>query len=418
MRASRQVIVPALLVGIATVLLLGGCASSSGGVSGKPPVVAVKRSQVPANTWRAQNPPSVGARLVLKAVDFVDATHGWAVGYKGGGETLGDSPGLIMATSDGGATWHEQDASSAGSTGEFSSVSFADPTHGVVVGERSDDSGAVVGTVILTTSDGGATWQMQDSSTAQISTSGLNSVSLADAVHGWAVGYKDLSTNVNPIALIQATSDGGATWHEQDTTSAGENVGLGSVSFIDATHGWAIGSRGVDGGDSIDVVMSTTDGGATWRTQDIGGGGGPTALESVTFVDATHGWAVGNTPTGENGVPVGLIMATSDGGATWSTQDAGAAGSEGEFYSVSFADAKQGWVVGSSPNRDGVTAHSVILATSDGGATWKAQDASSAGSSSALVSVSFVDATHGWAVGDLGDDTARLVGSVIVATGK
>ena len=403
---------------IAAMLFLGGCRANSSRDSATATITGANRSNTQVGSWRAQAPGDVGARLVLKAVHFVDAVHGWAVGYKGGGETSGDSPGVIMATSDGGATWHEQDASNAGANAEFTSVSFVDPTHGWVVGMKADDGGAQVGTVILATSDGGATWHVQRSSTAKISTSALNSVSFVDAKHGWAVGFKDLSGKVAPSALVQATSDGGASWHDQDTSSAGESVGLVSVSFVDAKHGWALGSRGVDGADSIDVIMSTTDGGTAWRTQDIGGDGGPTALQSVTFADPVHGWAVGNSPADGDGLPVGLIMATDDGGATWNAQDASSAGKEAELYSVSCVDAKRGWVVGLSLNSDGVTKHSVILATSDGGATWLAQNPGASGNSSGLLSVSFVDATHGWAVGELGDSAARLVGSVILVTGK
>jgi photosystem II stability/assembly factor-like uncharacterized protein len=52
------------------------------------------------------------------------------------------------------------------------------------------------------------------------------------------------------------------------------------------------------------TIRATTDGGATWSTQSSGGSA---ALLGVTFGDATHGWAVGEG---------GTILATSTGGVS------------------------------------------------------------------------------------------------------
>jgi len=98
-------------------------------------------------------------------------------------------------------------------------------------------------------------------------------------------------------------------------------------------------------------------------------------LLGVAFSDAVHGWAVGEA---------GLILATTDGGATWSAQDSG---SSVDLGAVACTGAGYGWVVGKA---------GAILATSDGGATWSAQDS---GSSADLRAVTFSDVAHGWAVG-------------------
>ena len=117
------------------------------------------------------------------------------------------------------------------------------------------------------------------------------------------------------------------------------------VSFADALHGWAVG----DGG----TILATTDGGATWEPQSSGTtdalfaaspsptprtagrwarrhhprhhrrrrhleaaelGHERTYLTAVAFADATHGWAVGDD---------GTILATTDGGATWTAAELG-----------------------------------------------------------------------------------------------
>ena len=63
-----------------------------------------------------------------------------------------------------------------------------------------------------------------------------------------------------------------------------------------------------------------------------------------------------------------------------------------DLFSVSFANAKDGWAAG----RWGTVLH-----TADGGQTWEKQKT---GVDFTLSSVSFVDPQNGWAVGDEGAD--------------
>ncbi|WP_439640958.1 WD40/YVTN/BNR-like repeat-containing protein [Nevskia sp.] len=74
-------------------------------------------------------------------------------------------------------------------------------------------------------------------------------------------------------------------------------------------------------------------------------------LTSVTFADARHGWAVGHDAT---------ILATTDGGETWKLQnfqpDLGK-----PLFDVLFFDPQNGLAVG---------AYGLMLATTDAGATW------------------------------------------------
>ncbi len=117
---------------------------------------------------------------------------------------------------------------------------------------------------------------------------------------------------------------------------------------------------------------------------------------------------------GSNGRNRPVILATSDGGATWKAQDASGAGNDAELRSVTSTDAAHGWAVGYAVGRAPLGGP-LVLATSDGGATWKAQDASSAGMDARLDSVTFADATHGWAVGAAGG-TVRAGVPIILAT--
>ncbi|WP_077035549.1 YCF48-related protein [Pelomonas sp. KK5] len=77
-------------------------------------------------------------------------------------------------------------------------------------------------------------------------------------------------------------------------------------------------------------------------------------LTSVSFADAKHGWAVGHW---------GAILATEDGGESWKIQRI-AAQEDRPLFSVHFIDAQHGVAVG---------LWSQLLVTSDGGATWAEQ---------------------------------------------
>jgi len=97
--------------------------------------------------------------------------------------------------------------------------------------------------------------------------------------------------------------------------------------------------------------------------------------------------AVGNAL----GIP-GSVPGGSDGGATLTMQ----ARHNVTFNDITFADAHHGWAVGDTYDASTFTFTGAILATSDGGAHWSAQDA---GSSSILAAVACTDAGHAWPVG-------------------
>ncbi len=199
-------------------------------------------------------------------------------------------------------------------------------------------------------------------STVPVAGVSFEGVTFLDATHGWAVGEGGLF----------ATTNGGATWSAR---TSGNWASLYDIAFSDATRGWAVG----DGG----AIRVTRDGGATWSAQTSGS---RENLEGVAFSDATRGWAVGDG---------GTIVATTNGGATWSARTSG---SSAWLFSVAFSDATHGWAVG-----DGGT----ILATSDGGTTWSVQ---ASGSGARLYDVAFSDATHGWVVGRNGTILATTNG--------
>ncbi len=152
---------------------------------------------------------------------------------------------------------------------------------------------------------------------------------------------------------------------------------LSSVCFVDSRRGWAVGGIG--------AILHTDDGGATWHEQHSGT---DFMLEDVFFADESHGWAVGGWPRDSMVAlfgGMGIILATDDGGKTWRPQlEAEAAW----LSSVFFVDDNAGWAVGE---------YGTMLRTTDGGKSW--EQARHVSSHAWLYDVHFLDERRGWAVG-------------------
>jgi hypothetical protein len=154
--------------------------------------------------------------------------------------------------------------------------------------------------------------------------------------------------------------------------SGGATLGAGvltATQFVSATQGWAVGQN---------AILATTDGGAHWTTQLSG----PLNLTSVDFVNGQDGWAVGTTG----------LLATTDGGAVWTAL----AEPCPVIRSVHFISPAAGYAVaggsdvaGTDPEVPG--AGGEVLATVDGGHSWHALPAPPDAQT-----VCFSDPQHGW----------------------
>ncbi len=196
------------------------------------------------------------------------------------------------------------------------------------------------------TSDGGKTWSEAPTPTK----SPLFGVDFGDASHGWAVGK---------AGLVLHTADGGTTWTAQKTPLPTDKH-LFVVRALDAETAWIAGDWG--------ALAVTEDGGATWQDRSLGGLvvkmaavegsrqqntlSDDVVLYDISFPDAEHGYVVGE---------FGTVLATSDGGATWTKLELGV---EKTLFSVSFSTPTFGFVVGI----DGL-----VFRTKDGGQTWEKQ---------------------------------------------
>ncbi len=337
----------------------------------------IRRTTNEGLTWNGQ---SGGTTVDLHDVFFTDSNHGIAVG----------DLGRILSTINGGILWTTRTQTSQ----KLKGISFADPLFGVIVGDLGTilitpdfgmgwtlltttvatgqlngcffvdgNIGAVVGgitniwptSVALRTTNGGFNWFSQTTSYSF----GLADVHFLDANRGFLVGGDGLFS----------TTDGGNSWSVEILRP------FEGITFTDSSNGIVVGLYG--------DIRRTTNGGASWFSQSSGT---PWSLFEVTFANADVGIVLGKNwaPPFDTG-----IRRTTDGGLSW-TERYRIVPPFGEnigLYGASFANDRIGLVVG----YDGI-----ILQTTDGGATWENQ---SGGTTSTLYDVEFIDTSTAIAIG-------------------
>jgi photosystem II stability/assembly factor-like uncharacterized protein len=307
-------------------------------------------------SWRSG---SSGQQHEFAAADAVSATDLWAV----------DTSGALLHSTDG-ARFIEQPVPLPGADCLLG-VGFADADDGWVVG-ASDDLGD--GSVIFHTSDGGATWQPQQSNLG----GGLWGIDAVDAQTAWAVSNDMTGWNEGPNLSLEHTTDAGATWIPQFVPG---NMGLLAIDFTSADDGWVGGYWwSSDFSYPAGAIFATTNGGFTWTREKL-----PKEAPAITglqFVSPTEGWAVGMTYDDNDDAQQGWVLHTTDGGATW-TQVPGLA--DAQATTLHFTDQQDGWLGGENG----------VYATTDGGTSWQ-RVAAGAG----VESIVATDTHHVWAFGD------------------
>ena len=216
---------------------------------------------------------------------------------------------------------------------------------------------------LVKTTDGGATWTVGKIGTRD--SLDFRDIHAFDANTAVAISAGEAEKGQ---ANILRTTDGGATWTVVYTTDT-KGVFFDALSFWDAKNG-IVQSDPVDG---KLVLLTTSDGGVTWSRVDPAGI--PQGLDgeaafaasgtALTVQGSSNAWIA----TG--GAPVARVFRSTDRGRTWKAVSTPlhSAGSAGAF-SIAFADAKHGVIVGGDYAKPKEPSVSVAL-TDDGGITWK-----------------------------------------------
>jgi photosystem II stability/assembly factor-like uncharacterized protein/tetratricopeptide (TPR) repeat protein len=274
-------------------------------------------------SWERQ---PTGVRATLQAVHFLTPYTGYAVGREelphGGG-----SAGVVLVTTDGGLKWSRLGTNTLPG---LNCVHFFDDRHGVVAGDGTDlhPSG------VFSTNDGGKTWMslpgprcpswlaadFQDAQTGALA----GAWSRLAILNGGTVGAADIDTlggrSLRGLKVLGqravAVGQGGLVLSSKD--SAGRRWGyadlglppevLAACDFAGVSlcnqHTWVVGRPG-------SVALHSPDAGKRWELLPTGQS---LPLHAVHFIDETNGWAVGE---------LGCILATKDGGKTWTPRQRG-----------------------------------------------------------------------------------------------
>lgn len=130
-----------------------------------------------------------------------------------------------------------------------------------------------------------------------------------------------------------------------------------SVFFRTELEGWIVATS--DTGGEL-TVRRTQDGGTTWTRHalaTLGDGGSPI---SIDFTDGEYGWVMVQVPSSAN-FSLGLVLATTDGGQSWKALPSPPIGGQLHFISRTI-----GWLAG-GPAGD------QLYVTRDGGQHWERQ---------------------------------------------
>ena len=368
------------------------------------------------------HPPA--ASYFIADAQFISADTAWIVAQLH--EHSG--PTVVMKTTDGGQTWHEQfripdDTGYSGlrfwnaRDGELTEMvpSMVPPTK---VPGAPGSSNMVPR--LYRTQDGGAHWQLVD---RPVDWMGIGADSFfLDQQDGWRL--VPVFHGVTPdSATVQRTRDSGLHWSTIGILPQG--AWLGALSFSDAQTGWlgASASKSFEWDANGTPVPSTPPASLLWVTHDGGHSWQPVAyplpaeaaannvhLEPPIFFGARDGLlefeimgppptfrpeGAARPPTTTQGWTHSYIVTTSDGGRHWSAPMRTPGGlQEGGAF---FFDARH-WLMASGPE---------LSETVDGGRTWTTRQVLADGLAFSLAPWNYIDARTIWS--QVGPD--RLVRS-------
>lgn len=179
---------------------------------------------------------------------------------------------------------------------------------------------------------------------------------LAGAVTGQGTPQSPGGTPVpSGKAQIWETNDSGRTWTHRSPTAAGTLQAI-SCPTASLCYVVAAGSPSQDGS-TPELLLVTRDGGTTWASRDLSGSVTAGAPAMFTCPDADTCYLGASLPNNGGPPATQALMATHDGGVTWSSWQVG---QQLGYRSISCPSADTCYSAGNAS----------VLYTHDGGQTW------------------------------------------------
>ncbi|HUV87559.1 MAG TPA: M20/M25/M40 family metallo-hydrolase, partial [bacterium] len=195
--------------------------------------------------------------------------------------------------------------------------------------------------VLVKTTNGGVTWETHafTKTPGEYEEYRVTDIYFVTPETGWIGGqFRSGTPPTWERSFFMKTEDGGRSWVDQRPAPLFYPE---FISFFDERHGWASGYGG---------TYYTNNGGETWRTVNPG-----REVTDIAATGPTEAWAT----NGSN-----ELLRTVD-GVTWETADPRI---QGDFSCLEFPDEKHGYAAGSK-----------LIATNNGGASWREVSSAPAG---------------------------------------
>lgn len=296
--------------------------------------------------WLTQISP---ASKNLTSVFFTDSLNGW----------IGGDSGIIYHTTDKGKNWISQNS---GVHNSIHSLYFLDNLKGFALSLEFDNTPpAYFGTRILSTSDGGNTWNNNLFPDSNVF---LSTIYFLDSLKGFTGGSN---------GIIYYTTNTGITWTESVIDSGfAYGFPIIDIEFFDRDIGFATGG-------SFDIagqMFKTTDGGLNWKSRIVG----PEPLLDLHIIDSLNVLCAG----GDFEYGASIVRSTNS-GANWIYNELGVFGISN---AIGYRTQNEIWV--------SMNLIDSFLISTNGGLNWALTPTPG---NSIISDMTFADSRNGWAVG-------------------
>jgi photosystem II stability/assembly factor-like uncharacterized protein len=274
--------------------------------------LVVNRTSDGGKTWQ-QAAVSGDYPDTARSLYFLDSARGFLM--ISGGRTNGGSSTLLR-TDDGGTTWavvrtiRDTETATVTTPASLGSQMTATDTRTIWAAAQ-PEAGGINHPILDVSRDGGVTWTRVALPGVIDRFGGTNNIPLGPPVFLDArTGFFALVADADSaLTLVFGTDDGGRSWSRLSALPTALAV---PIAFTSPSH-WLATEQGLPA-----VLDATDDGGTTWHPLETSGLPAG-SLERLQMLDPTHGIGVLLTQ-GNSGMP-SVLVRTDDGGRTWSTVD-------------------------------------------------------------------------------------------------
>lgn len=353
-------------------------------------------------SWDSTNVSVIpDATAIIYGLYFADASNGWLMAST-------SSKGYILRTTNGGSTWIIDTTISK----QLYAMHFSAPGKGIVVGKDA-------GTIWYTTN--GTTWTnapAPDLSQFPYTRSDIRSVFMVNRNLAIAVGWGSFAAGLQPSIILKST-DGGATWRQIILPEVNRTYdNLYSVWFKDTLNGFAVGGA-VKGS----ILLKTTDGGETWIPLNTPSGSTlyfVTGIGDTLIAGGSDGLLLYSPDFGNSGTILTKIPAGTIYSMKIISRNIFAAGYDGVFLkstNMGFSwDGNFVHVGKAAPNVNSIhflnknigyaaCSYRLVAKTTDGGETWSALMNDVYATTNHCYGVYFIDENKGFVVGQTATNT-------------